>query len=156
MSEGSLELAFASLPEHALDGLDRTVLFTEPMAMACHPRHRLARREAVSVGSLREETFVEFEPDWGVRIAVDRAFAAAGVERHIACEVNDVATLAELVAHALGVAIVPPSVLGEHDGLRLVPLRGAAPRWEIAVISSPSRSLSAPARAFLEMVTAGR
>jgi DNA-binding transcriptional LysR family regulator len=152
--EGALELAFASLPEHALEGLDRRVLFTEPMALACAPGHRLAGRGSVSVGGLRDEPFVEFEPDWGVRIAADRLFAAAGVQRRIAFEVNDVPTLGQLVAHGLGVAIVPPSILEGARGLRFVPLRGRAPRWRIAVVTSPARPLGAPARALLEMVGA--
>jgi DNA-binding transcriptional LysR family regulator len=150
--EGSLELAFASLPDHALGGLDKRVLFSDPMALACHAGHALAERDSVSVSSLRDEPFVEFEPDWGVRIAVDRTFAAAGIERRIACEVNDVPTLGGLVAHGLGVAILPPAIVGGADGLRFVALRGTAPRWEVAVITSQTRALSAPARALLEMI----
>ncbi len=150
--EGSLELAFASLPASALEGLERRVLFSEEMALACHPGHRLADRQAVSVGGLRDEPFVEFEPDWGVRIAVDRLFAAAGVERRIAFEVNDAPTLGQLVAHGLGVAIVPRSNFDDAGAVRFVPLRGQAPLWEIAVVTSQARALSPAARAFLEML----
>ncbi len=152
--EGSLELAFTALPASALEGLDRRVLFGEAMQVACHPGHRLVERRAVSVAALRDEPFVEFEPAWGVRIAVDRAFAAAGVERRIAFEVNDAPTLGQLVAHGLGVAIVPPSTLGGVRGLRFIPLRGQAPRWEVAVVTAPARALSPAARALLGMLPA--
>src|SRR5262245_8303392 len=43
-------------------------------------------------------------------ILADRAFAAAGFERKIACEVNDVSTLRDLVANGLGIAPVPRTV----------------------------------------------
>ena len=63
------------------------------------------------------EVFVDFHPDWGPRRATDAVFAAAGVRRTVALEVNDVHSLLELVDENLGVAVVPRHFRHKRDSL---------------------------------------
>jgi DNA-binding transcriptional LysR family regulator len=149
---GTLDLAVTALPGPAPAGLVRLPLGSEPMQLACAPGHRLAGRASVRLVDLRDEPFVDFVPGWGVRIAVDRAFADAGIARPVALEVNDTATLLDLVAHGLGVAVVPPTVAARAGGVRLVPLRGRTPVWEEAVVHAAPEPVAAAARALLAMV----
>ena len=76
--EGRLELAFASLPETAPAGLVGHELLSEAMMLACAPEHPLAERDSVSLASLQDQPFVDSYPEWGMRIANDRAFAVRG------------------------------------------------------------------------------
>jgi DNA-binding transcriptional LysR family regulator len=150
--EGKLELAFASLPEKAPAGLVGHELLGETMMLACAPTNPLAERDSVSLASLRDQDFVDGYPEWGMRIASDRAFASAGVDRHVAFEVNDMPTLLDLVAHDLGVAIVPRSLAPLRTPLRFVRLRGKPPRWNVTLVAPAHMELSAASRAFFEMV----
>lgn len=150
--EGRLELAFAWFPERPPAGLVGRELLSETMMLACAPEHPLAQRDSVSISSLRDQTFVDAYPDWGMRIASDRAFASAGIERHVAFEVNDMPTLLELVAHGLGVAIIPRSLAPLRTPLRFVRLHGKPPRWNVTLVAPAHMELSAASRAFLEMV----
>ena len=91
--DGRLELAFASFPAEPPAGLVGHELLNETMTLVCAPDHRLAERASVSLADLRDEDFVDGHQDWGIRMANDRAFAAAGIERHVAFEINDLQTI---------------------------------------------------------------
>jgi DNA-binding transcriptional LysR family regulator len=151
---GRLDLAFVAHPVPLLGGVAHTRVAAEPVLLVCPPGHRFDGRKHVRLADLADETFVEFQPDWATRIIVDEAFAAAGIERRIACEVNDVDTLLDLVVHRLGVTIVPRVlVLGRND-LCFVALRGHVPLWEVSMITPAGGPAGAAARAFVEMLPA--
>jgi DNA-binding transcriptional LysR family regulator len=151
---GRLDLAFVAHPVPLLRGVAHTRVAAEPVLMVCAPAHRLADRERVRLAELADETFIEFQPDWATRIIVDEAFAALGVERRIACEVNDVPTLLDLVVNRLGIAIVPRVLVLDRTDLSFVALKGAAPLWEVSLITPPGGPAGAAARAFVEMLAA--
>jgi len=153
--EGHLELAFAYFPERSPAGLVGHQLLSEPMMLACARDHPLAERDSVSLSSLRDIAFVDGDPEWGMRIASDQAFASAGIERHVAFEVNDIVTLLELVAHGLGVALIPRPLVPLRTPLRFVRVRGKPPRWNVTLVAPEHMELSAAGRAFFEMVAAG-
>jgi hypothetical protein len=76
-------------------------------------------------------------------MANDRAFAAAGIERHVAFEINDLQTILDLVDGGLGVAILPRSLAPLRTRLRFIRLRGEPPRWNVTLVAPP---LTSPAR----------
>jgi DNA-binding transcriptional LysR family regulator len=106
----------------------------------------------VTLPALAGEAFIDFPPGWGTRAVVDRAFAAAGLERHVSFEVADYATAVGLVRNGLGVAFVPESA--GPDDLPRVSLSPAPPAWRISVATAAGRRLPAAARAFLDELTA--
>ena len=68
-------------PADAPPGSKLIPLASEPIMLAVPAGHPLARRAGVELASLREETMVDLPPGWGIRMAVDRSFAAAGATR---------------------------------------------------------------------------
>ncbi|MEU8383139.1 LysR family transcriptional regulator [Streptosporangium sp. NPDC048865] len=151
---GRLDLAFVSRPARCPDDVVVGPLADEPLVLACAPGHPFAAREGVELPELRAERFVDFQPDWGTRDLADAAFAAAGVERHVSLEVNDVHSLLDLVTFGLGVALVPRSFAVKTDRVRFVGLAGAVPAWEtVTVTGDPT---SAAAAALLREVHAAR
>jgi DNA-binding transcriptional LysR family regulator len=152
--EGRLDFAPLGLPERALPGVTVTVLDTEPMVLACPRRHRLADRQRVRVGELADEAFVDFDPEWGIRLVNNDWFSEAGVPRRVAFTVNDVDMLLNIVAGGLGVAIVPHSLAQRATPVSFVSLGRAAPRWKVGVVVPAERPLSAAAQRLLEMVLA--
>lgn len=153
---GGLDLALLSLPGEAPAGLAVRPLAQEPLVLICAVKHPLADEEAVRLESLAEETFVDFPVGWGTRAIVDRAFAAAGIDRQVSFEVAEYGTAAGLVGHGLGVAFVPASAAPGLDGVAQVPVESAALNWRILVATSSTRRVSAAARAFLAELLAQR
>ena len=155
VADGTFDLALLSLPGEPPPGVEIRQLAREPMVLICAPGHRLAGSGSAPLETLGDETFVDFPVGWGTRAIVDRAFAAAGIDRQVAFEVASYDTAAGLVGNGLGVAFVPASAAAGLAGVAQVPV--ASPRagssaltWRIQVATAASRRPSATARAFLE------
>jgi len=148
VADGGLDLALLSLPGDAPAGLAVRQLAHEPLVLICALEHPLAKRDVVPLDTLAAETFVDFPVGWGTRAIVDRAFAAAGIDRQVAFEVADFRTAAGLVSNGLGVAFIPASVAPGLDGVAQVPTEPPLD-WRILVGTSATRKASAAARAFL-------
>jgi DNA-binding transcriptional LysR family regulator len=155
VADGTLDLALLSLPGMPPAGLQVQQLAQEPMVLICAPGHRLASADSTPVAALDGETFIDFPVGWGTRAIVDRAFAAAGIDRQVVFEVASYAIAAGLVSYGLGVAFVPASAAAGLEGVAQVPVvsPGAdspALTWRIQVATAAGRRPSAAARAFLE------
>jgi DNA-binding transcriptional LysR family regulator len=153
---GALDLAFVGLPADRLVGLDVTHLSVEPFLLCCSQAHRLASRRSVALPELADETFVEFQADWGVRMVADRAFGAIGIHRQIAVEVNDTGMLLDLVAHDMGIALMPPPGAVYRTSAVLVPLQRPAPVWEMSVVSRPGGPVNPAARTLMDLLPVHR
>jgi DNA-binding transcriptional LysR family regulator len=151
---GELDVTFVGLPDRRLPGLDLKLLAAPVMRFACHPEHRLARRRSVDLADLAGEPFAELPPAWGVRIANDRAFVAAGVHRTIAYEINDVATIADFVRNGLAVTITTPVFYAPDLPIAFVPIRRHVPDFAISLAAPTTRRASPAARAFVEVAVA--
>jgi DNA-binding transcriptional LysR family regulator len=150
--EGRLDLAFVALPGRSWPGVTLTPLTTERIALIVPAGHPLAKRNGVELAELRDETLVDMPTGWGARMAVDRAFASAGVQRTVSIEVNDTASLIEFIRHGLAIGLLPPSFVEGVDDVTVVPIRHHVPRFSIAVASPSGRRLSAAARALLDAI----
>ena len=146
---GALDLALLAVPGRTPGGLTVRPLAREPLVLICGHGHPLAAAGEATLESLANETFIDYPVGWGSRAIVDRAFAAAGVERQVAFEVSESETTAGLVRHGLGVAFVPTSAAPAMDGVVPVPVAEASLDWQVLVATSATRQPSAVARAFL-------
>jgi DNA-binding transcriptional LysR family regulator len=160
VAAGRLDLAFVALHGRPPEGVRLLPLTREPMVVLCHPGHRLAGAEQVQWWELEGETFVDFHPDWGSRGQTDSAFAAAGTERQVALEVNDVHSLIDLVGHGLGIAMVPRPIARKDQAAALsaVPLAGGTapdPHWTVSVAVPESDRIGPAARELLSYLDAG-
>lgn len=151
LKRGGTDIAFVSLTEDPV-GVSATQLAVEELQLVGTPELLPRRRGRVELNGLSDVTFVDFPTGWGVRTAVDRAFAAAGVTRRVPVEVADVGTLLQLVGAGLGVALLPRSLLGNDDALQV--RRLASPMtWRVVMALPADRPIRAAANAFAELVT---
>jgi DNA-binding transcriptional LysR family regulator len=150
--EGGLDLAFVALPGDAPPGLELIPLAREPIVLAVPAGHRLAGRSDIELAALREEAVVDLPEGWGIRMAVDRSFAAAGVARTITYEVNDTATMVEFVRAGLAIGLLPPSLVETSGDIAFVPVRDHAPEFLTAIAIPANRRLSAATRAMLATI----
>ncbi|TDD69525.1 LysR family transcriptional regulator [Jiangella aurantiaca] len=132
---GVLDVAFVPVVAPPPDGVELIPLNTERMVVLCRPDHRLAGRGRIGLAELHGTAFVDFQEEWGARQLADAAFAAAGLDRRVTMEVNDVHTLLDLVGHGLGVALVPEHVSRKRaaQGLDVLTIEDALPRWAVSV-----------------------
>jgi DNA-binding transcriptional LysR family regulator len=150
---GALDLALVAPAGRPPPELTMRRLASDPRLVACAPSHPLADRGQVGLAELAGEPFVDFQPDWGLRMLVDQQLAEAGLDRHTALEVNDVPTLLELVAHGFGVALVPQVVTGDPAAVRYLRLRPPAPAFEVAVATFGDPPANPAARVLLHMLS---
>lgn len=154
VAAGRLDLAFAYRTRADTDQLRSVSLAGEPMTMLCHPGHRLAASgAALTPRDVDGEVFVDFHPDWGPRRTTDAAFAAAGVRRTVALEVNDVHGLLDLVGENLGIAVVPRHFRHKRPSLTALPLKGVAgTEYETVALLPPEQATSPAARALITLL----
>ncbi len=148
--DGELDLAFVALPDERFPGVELVSLRSEPMVLAVADDHPLAARSRVELAMLGSETIIDFPDGWGIRTANDRAFAAAGVTRRIAYEVNDTGSVIGFIRHGLAVGLLPASLFEDASGVVFVPIGRHAPKFLIAIAIPSNRRPTAAARALLQ------
>ncbi|SHG38469.1 DNA-binding transcriptional regulator, LysR family [Kaistia soli DSM 19436] len=162
LRDGRVDLAFVPFFGEPLEGMAARIVACEAMVLVAAEGHPLARRRNLRISDLAGATFVDFQADWSTRRLVDAAFAEAGVARRIAFEVNDLATLLELVARGLGIALMPQAIAEARAGeagklpIAIAALSGESICWELALMHVASEHKDGPsnaaARAFLALV----
>jgi DNA-binding transcriptional LysR family regulator len=152
LTRGGIDIAFVSLREDPA-GVSSTELGVEDLYLVGTAELLPPRRTRIELSALADATFIDFPAGWGVRGAVDQAFATAGVNRRVTIEVADVATCLRLIGAGLGVALLPRSLLGGDDRLQT---RRLASRltWRVVMAVPSNRPTRAAARALAELVTA--
>ena len=150
--EGRLDLAFVALPGNGPPGVELTPLASEPIVLAVPASHPLAESADIELSQLGDEPMVDLPAGWGIRIAVERAFAAAGITRTVAYEVNDTATMVEFIRHGLAIGMLPRSLVETTGDIVFVPIRDHRPEFKTAIAIPANRRLSAATRAMLETI----
>lgn len=129
LGAAELDAAIVSrAPDSLPPDLDGLLITSERFVAVLSPRHPLAHRRRVRLAELAHEPVVTYARGAGIRAAVEEAFAAAELGAPtIAAETMDPVMLLDLVAHGLGVAIVPASFATLARDLPTVDLHGVAP-----------------------------
>jgi DNA-binding transcriptional LysR family regulator len=156
LAEGRFDLAFVSLPGPRPAGVDLRQLAAAPMDLMVPAGHRLAGRpEQVPITELAGETFVDYPAGYGTRVVADRAFARAGLDRHVALEITNTVQAADFVRQGLGIALLPRFAIPRRKDLHRVPVTGADLSWPLALATPAARRPSAAAQALIGMIPPG-
>lgn len=134
---GRLDVAFVSLPVRPPEGVRVRELAARPVELICRRDHRLAGRHAVGLADLAQESFVGPPPGSVGYEFVDRVFAAAGTERRVPYEVNDVGAMLDFVAYGMGVGLLVRELASGRPELCAVPLCEEELVWRVGVITPP-------------------
>lgn len=156
--QGTLDVAFASLPAGPKQGLSVTELALEPLVLIASPAAATGEGEVgepVPLGDLAGERFVDFPAGWGLRAAADEAFAMAGVTRTPTIEVADVPTFVQLVQAGLGFGLLPASLVPGDGRLTARPV-SPAPSWRVVLVMPSGRPPSSATRALLALLEKDR
>jgi DNA-binding transcriptional LysR family regulator len=149
-----VDLALIGLAGPPPPGIEIQVVLDVPLVAVVSRDDPLAAETATTLGSLGERALMCLPRGTGMRAALDRACASAGVAPRVSFEASEPMVLAHLAGRGLGVAILPESVTDGQSQLRAIPVTGPEPRsrlalaWSTATASSPAaRALIAHARA---------
>jgi DNA-binding transcriptional LysR family regulator len=151
VGRGTLDVAFIAMGGPSVRNVSVRALASEPLLLVCPPGHHLAYRKVVTPETIRDETFVEFVSGWGIRVAVDRLFATAGIDRSISVEVPDISTFSALVRAGLGIGFLTGSILGVTDELVGIKVRPAL-SFEVGLAVPSVGPLSRVTQAFVDLV----
>lgn len=152
--KGRLDVALIGLrADAAPEGVAHRELARERLVGVVPAGHRLAHRARIRLTDLDGEVFADFPAGTSGRAQSDTAFAAAGVARDVAYEVDTADLLIGLVAAGLAVTLLAPGVVEPGaTGVAQVPLIGGPERVEYVVW--PERAPRQVARALLEQLAA--
>jgi DNA-binding transcriptional LysR family regulator len=150
--DGSIDLAIASVPGRPPAGVHVRQTHHEQLHLVLPEGHRLAAAGEVTIADLAGEAFVDFPEGYGNRFVVDRAFAAAGLQRHVAIQVMDIASGASFVREGLGVSFLPQFAVPDRRGLVVRPLAGSDLDWPLGLAVSALQAPSAATRALIEVI----
>jgi DNA-binding transcriptional LysR family regulator len=137
--DGTTDLALVGAADTP-PGLATQPVARERLAVAALPDHPLfAERVPVTLTRLAGFPVVSMPPGSGIRAALDLACAASGVKLDIALEASAPATVADLAARGLGVAVLSTSMAAARPGqLRAEPVADAADPALLTLIWKPA------------------
>ena len=102
---------FEGVGERLSAGMKRFELLDDPLHLALHADHALARRKELALENLREEAWVQTSASSPCARHVVRSCHAAGFEPRVSFESDDYQTVQGLVAAGVGVALIPQLAL---------------------------------------------
>lgn len=152
LRDGSLDVAFLSLPDPHVAGLDIRLLAVAPLSLYVPAAHPLAGAGRVLQAQLSGFPFVDSPQGFGNRLLVDRAFAAAGVDREVTLEVADIGTALPFIRAGLGIGFLSRFLVEDDTGLDVLEVADLDLRWRLTVATAARRPPSAPTEAFLDLL----
>jgi DNA-binding transcriptional LysR family regulator len=151
---GEADIGIMSYPP-AERALSVVALREEPMAMVCHPNHRLARRRVVMPTELAGEPFVAFDPDLTIRKAIDRALRQHNVRVSIVMEFDNIETIKQAIIIAAGISILPRHTVQKEASIRtLAAVDVAVPGLvrPVGIVHHRQKPLTPTAARFVQML----
>jgi DNA-binding transcriptional LysR family regulator len=151
LTANQLDAAFVR-PHHAFsDALRIRELEREPFMVALPAAHRLAQRRAISLADLSSDPFVLSSRSAGANFPslIADACRRSGFEPTIGYEARQIASIVNLVAAEVGVALVPASIAQiKADGVVYREIEGTTPPTIPIFLVTRRDDRSAVVRAF--------
>ena len=126
----------------------------DPLVLACHPQHPLAKHKTINLKALNGQRFISFEPDMPTRKALDKILKGQKVAVEHVIEFDNIETVKQALELDCGVAIVPAASVKQEvamQTLAAVPLAGNYFR-QLGAIYRKSRALSPAIKQFLALL----
>lgn len=154
LRDGKVDFALTA-PGPDLTEFDTHIVCSDPFYLVCRRDHKLAKRRKIALKALAGCEMIHLSKSTSVRQHVDTLLRDVSVV-NTGLEVEHLATVAGLVEHGLGVALVPELTLFQFRSLDLVAIPVDAPGIvrPIFIVRQKNRTLSVAAQGMLELVEA--
>ncbi|MGA2853917.1 MAG: LysR family transcriptional regulator [Verrucomicrobiota bacterium] len=130
----------------------------EPMVLACHPKHPLARRRKIAVKQLAGEPFVGFDADLVIRKKIDGFLREHGVKVKVVLTSDNIEAVKRAVEEGAGVAILPLPTLERElrvNTLAAVPFTSENFVRPLGIVYRRGHRFYPNTRAFIELMQQG-
>jgi DNA-binding transcriptional LysR family regulator len=135
-----------------LSGVQHRLLFQDRFAVVCPRSHPLAKRRSVPISALAGQRFIRLVRNGSIAQHLEQALRDVRIA-DTGLEVEQVATLAGLVASELGVSVVPMASLHYFDPERVAAIKLAEDLSRpIYLVWAAASQLSPAAESFVEML----
>lgn len=155
--EGTADFGLVSFPRKSREW--RVVPWREePMVLACHPDHALARQRTVRPEQLAGVKYIGFNRELDIRRQLDRFLRGQGVTVEMVLEFDNIEHIKKAIEIGAGVALLPePTLRREVEGGTLAarPLAGCRFVRPLAVLVSRHHKVSTTAGHFLDLLREG-
>src|SRR4051812_24227728 len=145
LREGRLDAGVLALPIHD-DQLHAEFLFEEPFLLAVPEHHELAKRKALRLDDLSDQTLLLLEDGHCLRDQALEVCQLAGASERTGFRATSLETLRQMVAANVGITLLPTLAVqppvAHSENVRLLPFRGDAPSRRIAMIWRKSSAMS--------------
>ena len=145
LREGRLDAGILALPIHD-DQLHAEFLFEEPFLLAVPEQHELARRQALKLDDLADESLLLLEDGHCLRDQALQVCQMAGASEKTGFRATSLETLRQMVAANVGITLLPTLAVqppvAQSENVHLVPFRGEAPSRRIAMIWRKSTAMA--------------
>ena len=152
LNAGSVDLALTA-PVGSLSEFVATPLCDDPFYLVCRHDHPLAQHARIALSDLEGCDLIYLAKATSVRQHVDLLTRDIAVN-HSGLEVEHLATMAGLIAHGLGVALLPALTLFQfrHLELAAIPLDTRQAARPVLIVRHQDRPLSVAAQAMMELI----
>ncbi|GAB6929202.1 LysR family transcriptional regulator [Paenibacillus sp. JCM 10914] len=151
LENGDIDLCFNAALLDEAHIREIPVLHTEVFLAVPHG-HRLAGRQRISLQEVEGEAFIEYKCGHPFRMMNQQFCEEAGITRDVACEVDEPAALASLVAAGLGIAFVPGCRDDEEPAYDMVRIEHPSCYRTFTLAWQEQRYLSQAARQFQQFL----
>jgi LysR family transcriptional regulator, low CO2-responsive transcriptional regulator len=156
LAANSVDLAImGQVPEHL--GLEAIRFMDNPLVVIAPPDHPLVGRKRIAVESLAAESFLVREAGSGTRGAMERFFAARGLEIRTSMEMSSNEAIKQAVQAGLGLGILSLQTLEMELALKrlaVLAIEGFPIMRHWYVVHRADKRLSPAAQAFKDFVLA--
>jgi len=152
---GTIDVAVLALPIRGHE-FETSPLLTERLFAALPKKHRLAKRNALSLKDLRSEPFLLLRDGHCFRDTAVAACDRARLHPQIVFESGQFSSLLSMVGAGMGVSIVPEMAIERKSPCRYVHIADEQAARTIGTVVLRGRSLTRAHIAFLENLQANR
>lgn len=154
VSDGSLELALATLAPQTAEPLVATPLWVDKLCFVCSPDHALAREPALSLSRLSQVEAVLPGEQTFTRAMVVNTLAREGLDISVAMSTNFLETLKMMVSIGLGWSVLPETLI--DDSVHRLKIDHPPIERPLGYLFHENRTLSNAARAMIDLLEASR
>lgn len=147
LENGEIDLAFTAAPI-GRPGIQELPVLKAEIQLAVPHGHRLEGRRTIQLKEAAGEPFIEYKEGHPFRRVNEDYSRKAGIQRIIACEVEDPESLESLVVAGLGVAFVPACARGESPRIGRVRIEAPVYCREFTLAWLNDRYVSRAAQTF--------
>lgn len=147
LETGEADICFTALPVERPEFGAATVL-REDVFLAVPRGHRLADRRSVRLDEVADEPFIGYKEGILFQPMNDRFFREAGIAPKYVCQVDEPASISNLVRAGLGIALIGGCGKDPHSSLHLLRIEHPVCQRQFQILWHEKRYLSLAARKF--------